>query len=441
MAADYLKQLPITFKYKDDLVNAITTRIDNLLLEKCLKCSNFFSVGKDETPTVSCGNCGQGAHEPCYTDLGTTIAEYPGLKYYCSRCENSKKIENVNTLNSTPHNATVHDSSSAHSHLSPSRQLGDINNTLDEHARPVCEKYRRGVCPHGISGKTIRNGVTCEYGHPKRCQRFCQYSSNSTDGCNEGRDCELLHPILCKYGLKYQLCTNLRCKFTHIKGTKRYKPREQSSMIQSNDYERSYYDHNKNQPWSVQPTDQHPHPWVTTTAGHRPSDHSDHNNKNQPWSVQPPHPQSVNNQSNTTPGRFAQHNGQNQQQNERPDQNQSSMDFLVQIVQHLKEELQKDFLDFKQNLIAQIQVTNVNTSAPVANQSIASEQSPPTQWVPTAPAQSMQPQKWALPADQNINPLATSSQAQILEQQNCNQLQHHPPLHNITPAIYPSQRQ
>ena len=245
--ADYLQQLPTNYKLKDNLIKAIISRIDNLLLEKCRKCKDFFAVDKDDIPTISCSSCGQGAHEPCYKDLGTTLTEYPGLQYSCLRCVNFKKSGNKDAANSTLENVTILDSSTTHSHSPPFTQLNDINNITerDEDARPVCERYRRGVCPHGIRGQTLFNGNTCEYGHPKRCQRFCQYGTDIRDGCKEGRNCELLHPILCRYGLNYQLCTNLRCKFTHVKGTKRFKPREQfndhENSYRNNEGERSYH--------------------------------------------------------------------------------------------------------------------------------------------------------------------------------------------------------
>ena len=69
VAADYLKKLPRSFRYKEDLARAIISRIDNLLLEKCRICKQWYSVGKDDDPTISCSVCGQGCHDSCYNDL------------------------------------------------------------------------------------------------------------------------------------------------------------------------------------------------------------------------------------------------------------------------------------------------------------------------------------------------------------------------------------
>ena len=33
----------------------------------------------------------------------------------------------------------------------------------------VCKKFKRGNCPHGITGKTEYRGKVCEFAHPKLC--------------------------------------------------------------------------------------------------------------------------------------------------------------------------------------------------------------------------------------------------------------------------------
>ena len=230
VAAEYLKHIPaaVLKKKKHVLVKAIISRINNLLLENCRKCKEYYSVGREDTPVISCSDCGQGAHNSCYVNVDTIIADYPGLQYLCSRCAIVKKAipeepdtqtEGVTSaLDSTAHSHTIHQDQS-HEH-----------DDDDDELQPVCQRYRRGVCPHGITGQNLHDGHKCNYRHPKRCQRFCRYGSDDREGCDKGRDCELLHPILCRYSVRDKMCTNLRCKFTHLAGTKRYKPRDRSDM-------------------------------------------------------------------------------------------------------------------------------------------------------------------------------------------------------------------
>ena len=232
LAADHLKQLPSMYKYKDDLVKAIIARMDNILLEKCPKCRTFYSVGIDDTPTVSCSSCDQGAHDSCYKDLGPILVDYPGVKYLCSRCVDSKPTRKATTVDATPSlDSIVHgrDTSLPHSSSFNHTEIQHDDEERDEDSLPICEKYRRGSCPHGISGRTLFNGKKCDYSHPKRCQKFCKYGPDSREGCEKGRDCDLLHPILCRYALRSKMCLNLQCKFTHIKGTKRIKPCDQQN--------------------------------------------------------------------------------------------------------------------------------------------------------------------------------------------------------------------
>ena len=89
-AATYLKQIPSKLK-REELRDAIITRIDNLLLEECRKCKAFYCIEREDTPTASCSSCGQGAHESCYKDVAITLNDYPGIQYLCSRCGNQNK--------------------------------------------------------------------------------------------------------------------------------------------------------------------------------------------------------------------------------------------------------------------------------------------------------------------------------------------------------------
>ena len=231
---------------KENLISAIIERIDNLLCETCDKCKQFYSIGREDTPTVLCSHCGQGGHESCYHEVGAILREYPGLQYYCSRCkddpegESDSPVTDVAAEVTAPRNRSLRHGSpvndvraiDTNSHPRSSRRRIDSDNLSDlqeeeENLRPICQKLRRGVCPHGISGLNKIDNQICQFRHLKRCQPFCKYGRDAEEGCDKGRDCNLLHPILCKYSLEFKLCTNRRCRYTHLTGTRRYKPRDQ----------------------------------------------------------------------------------------------------------------------------------------------------------------------------------------------------------------------
>ena len=244
VAAGYLNNLPKTFKKKVDLVNAIIKRIDNLLTEECPKCKEWYSVSKDEEPTVSCYLCGQGCHEACYDELGPLLERFPGLKYMCVRCEGStdqppKKEDNQSaTKTQTPPPAAPN---------SPHRKESESDSDNDEEEdQPVCQLLRRRECPYGVSGKTPVNGLICKFKHPKRCQPYCKYSTDPQEGCTKGKDCNLLHPILCKFAIRSKLCTNRQCKFTHPVGTKRYRPKRQDDERKQENHKKQSKDESQN---------------------------------------------------------------------------------------------------------------------------------------------------------------------------------------------------
>ena len=87
----------------------------------------------------------------------------------------------------------------------------------------VCEALKVGKCPHGISGRTLVNSVSCSKAHPKRCQKFTRFGTNAKKGCTLGYNCEHYHTQHCKSSQKNRQCFNEKCTFVHLAGTKRSK--------------------------------------------------------------------------------------------------------------------------------------------------------------------------------------------------------------------------
>ena len=127
------------------------------------------------------------------------------------------------------------------------------NNDANDHNRenkPICPQYKYGRCP---------NYETCQltYYHPRRCRNML-----SLGKCRFGDKCRFYHPKICFNSMKDRKCTNLECRFFHLKYTRRYEealsnqlhsehhgqqPSSQDHATQSN-YHQSY------QPQPVQPS-------------------------------------------------------------------------------------------------------------------------------------------------------------------------------------------
>ena len=227
-AANFLQQLPKS-RYKEDLIRGIIARIDSLLLESCDKCQEKYSIKIDEIPILACVNCGQGCHAPCYQDLIDVLKSYPGIHFQCHRCEKKKSPEKDSIPPSQENDDAEVDNSQPEKEKDEETQENqhEVNQEYPhdnvDSEKPICQKFRRGKCPHGVSGRTKVNNEVCQFAHPKRCFRFCKNGPFSRYGCHQGRECNYMHPILCKFSLQHRQCTNLKCTFTHLSGTRRYK--------------------------------------------------------------------------------------------------------------------------------------------------------------------------------------------------------------------------
>lgn len=180
---------------------------ENMTSDDVLKVLNPFNI---ETMKFMCSQC-----------LVSTIPQSTdGLKESVFRSSVSTGVENPESSdNIAPDSPRVGEGNVK------SNSNDDI--TLNNHSAPaaiseeICKNYVNGQCPHGMSGKTLYKGEVCRFTHPKRCRKYCTYGPHSEFGCNS-KDCEYFHPTLCKYSVQNHLCTNLNCKFVHLKHTQRY---------------------------------------------------------------------------------------------------------------------------------------------------------------------------------------------------------------------------
>ena len=111
----------------------------------------------------------------------------------------------------------------------PSVQLDDLQQNNQELRRKsnivsedrVCQRYKKGICPHGLKGNKLHDGKKCDYEHPKYCIKYCRHGNQKKLGCKKGANCNFFHPALCKNSVKNKVCTNIECKSIHLKGARR----------------------------------------------------------------------------------------------------------------------------------------------------------------------------------------------------------------------------
>ena len=137
------------------------------------------------------------------------------------------EVEPTESQTSESHHADVHPEDQP-TEFQPIESQTTSNQATYYTELAICQRYRKGICPHGASGKRLVNKLPCKYRHPKRCKLFCWYGPHSPLSCNQGRHCEYLHPIICHDSLTKFECFKLDCRFTHLKTTKRYPPINQA---------------------------------------------------------------------------------------------------------------------------------------------------------------------------------------------------------------------
>ena len=256
------------FSNKPALAMRIVLEIESHFPAMCSDCSEEYSIelNSTETPALRCFLCFQGSHGcPQFTDKFATlppVSDQPsGMVWLCSSCKSvnnpiktkqPKSRTGVNTNGSlppsvvqTPGNSGLqtpatpttdpganHEPNLLSDHsLCPeelSRKLARVKNDQDQN-NTVCDNFKIGKCPHGVSGRTIHNGTTCPKKHPKRCRKYMRFGNDKKKGCSRGTDCESYHPKHCKSSLSQRKCFNQNCCLVHLCGTQRFKSTDPSN--------------------------------------------------------------------------------------------------------------------------------------------------------------------------------------------------------------------
>ena len=243
-AATFL-QLTVEGKVKSDIITAIIIRIESLLKDLCAVCGDYFNVKLSETPLFRCLICQQGCHDPCFEQMNTVLADVSAelrssFQFICTRCHSTFSTDNgtppkaAKAITEKQDEAEVPIVDNPPQHTPDQNQQSQDHNDASQDIR-VCKKYRRRECPHGASGKTLIDGNPCAFSHPRRCRRYCHNGTHPKYGCTK-TNCEYLHPMLCKYSVRNRVCTNLDCRYTHLKFTRRYDAIPASEFTQQSTY-------------------------------------------------------------------------------------------------------------------------------------------------------------------------------------------------------------
>ena len=236
---------------KETLVDRIILKIESLFETKCEECESKYRnrLSDTEEPLLSCFLCYQGSHdceivkakyEPLREYFADATGKLNGLNWLCWGCRKKNdlaltpKPKKTVVLPGDPTEPTENNEENDE----PEIEHGDDEEEQTEepeersprrdHPIPqrgdICPLYKKMQCPHGLTGKRHVDGAPCAKLHPKRCIRYCRSATDKKHGCIKGKECKYYHPILCRHSVKRHVCLDKNCKFTHLKGTKRYDP-------------------------------------------------------------------------------------------------------------------------------------------------------------------------------------------------------------------------
>ena len=150
------------------------------------------------------------------TDSKTNL--YPDLNI-----QDLTQAHNTDNINETPQSQELHVSTQPTASDAKNRPFNVLLSPKTIDRRKICRLFQKHKCPHGQNGNKLVDNKKCNDLHPKICQNYCKFGSDSHHGCKKGRKCMYYHPKLCRNSVKNKICLDENCSFTHLKGTLRQK--------------------------------------------------------------------------------------------------------------------------------------------------------------------------------------------------------------------------
>ena len=228
-------------KKKPQIITDIMTKINCLLMDLCGVCGDYFNIDLNDQPLFTCIICQQGCHRKCFEPVSTLFRQLDAnhlkaIQFVCSSCYSDhspdRDTEVVVNAKKSPikakpqspdeleeeadeeppvnsNNPLIHkDNHHEHSH-DPEKTTSDTDSGQPI-KKPICPQYKYGRC---------MNYDTCkdQYDHPRRCRNWMMFGK-----CRFSTSCKYHHPKLCFSSLAERKCTNLECKYFHLRYTQRY---------------------------------------------------------------------------------------------------------------------------------------------------------------------------------------------------------------------------
>ena len=213
------------YSNKPTLADRIILKIESFFESECAECAEKYRVKLGEKPKFQCFLCFQGSHNcPKISQSNTQSTDTCplGNVWICTGCYDKNDLLAPNRSRKRSNSTSGHSVTFTNNVTANPDQTENSEEAKTSHSGPTCQLYLKNACPHGTSGKKLIDDKECEKYHPKRCQRFVKEGPKSKRGCRKGKNCEFLHPVLCKYSLRNRRCTNKECTFVHLRGTKRW---------------------------------------------------------------------------------------------------------------------------------------------------------------------------------------------------------------------------
>ena len=200
-----------------DRLNPASETDDEISSSKCTRCSS--NVVADY---LKCDNCGNATHLSCSSLPDYMLVRFLKSEtgYMCETCvrdkwSSDKIFDAQNMIRNTKEKEkeAKQDADSKRKSAAAPTSPKTIS---------VCQRYRRGQCPHGLKGKALVEGKKCAYAHPPKCRKFLRAGNDKRFGCKEGKKCKFLHPNLCpsSSGKGDAACSSESCKLVHLRGAR-----------------------------------------------------------------------------------------------------------------------------------------------------------------------------------------------------------------------------
>ena len=260
---------------KDGIALLVVNKVYNMAPEQCSSCSKSYYFKPGEYCALTCIRCDRGACPVCYekekANLSSSCMFNKNIFFSCIPCseiirkeakfaDQHKKKSASKKVSKDPANGTNEETEPETITLEENTTVDDLVDALDnlsvnsqsenqtkvpEGRKPEqdqaqnkskdlpegrkekasqnkeisnCYFYQKNVCKYGISGKG------CKFFHQKPCNKLLTHGDDRRYGCTKNNSCKYFHPSMCKYSLETRVCTNLKCGYFHVKGTKRSKP-------------------------------------------------------------------------------------------------------------------------------------------------------------------------------------------------------------------------